>query len=828
MIELRSLTREEAEERAALVSVTRYDIAVDLTELADGDAFRAVSTVRFSCSTAGGSTFIDCAAEVVSANLNGVPVAVDAVADGRIALTGLAADNTLVVESVQRSTSLGAGVKRCVDPSDEEVYVWTSFEPDDARRVWACFDQPDLKAPFAFTVVAPSRWTVTSNSGDPEIENLGTARRWTYPATPPLSTYVPVVNAGPFYEIRSDRDGHDLGLFVRRSLAGFLDRDAEELFAITAAGLAFFGEQFDLPFPQRKYDQVFVPDMGGAMENWGCVTWSDTFIYRSDPTYQEREQRAMVLLHEMAHMWFGDLVTMRWWDDLWLNEAFAEWASHWAATAATPFTDGWSSFLAGSKLDGYGADMAPTTHPIRQPVRDVAEAAAIFDGITYPKGASVLKQLVAYVGEPEFVAGLRSYFRQRAWGNAVLDDLMGAIEQASGRDLAAWTRGWLDTAGTDRLELETTSAGEMSMRATGPAGGRPRPHRLDVGVYDRDGNALVRRQLVAVETSGERTDIGGIGPADLLLVNDEDLTFASTRPDPASRTTLLSSAGLLPAAVSRAVAVTTAWDMLMTADIAPADFIRCVTGVLPRETTDSVIEPFLRLAVVAAERWAPEQSRVDLMSSVADMCIVLANNPARRQAAMRALAHTATTQGQLDTLRAASGSDVDLGWRALVRDAELGQYDQVEVDALARRDPNPDAWVRALTVQAARPDRAAKERAWEGVFEKHDVPIGSVRDIATAFWRPGQEDLLIAYADRFRAAMPSMHEAGMVPAIVLSFTMFPFFGVDESFPDAVDASAQAPDVSPVVRKNVMEQTDQLRRILVARGTVTRSGHPRAC
>jgi aminopeptidase N len=380
-----SLTREEAEKRAALIAVTRYEIAVDLTELPDRDALRSVSTVRFTCRRPGASTFIDCVAEVVSATLNGSPIPSDAVSSGRIELARLAAENVLVVESVQRNTSHGAGVKRCVDPSDKQVYVWTSFEPDEARRVWACFDQPDLKAPFAFTVVAPARWMVISNSGGPDIEDLGSARRWTFRETPPLSTYVPVVNAGPFYQLRSERGGHDLGLFARRSLAELLDRDAEELFATTAAGLAFFGERFDLPFPQRKYDQVFVPEMGGAMENWACVTWDDGFIYRSQPSYQERETRALVLLHEMAHMWFGNLVTMRWWDDLWLNEAFAEWACHWAATASTPFTDAWSSFLAGGKLNGYAADMAPTTHPIRQPVRDVAEAAAIFDGITYPR-----------------------------------------------------------------------------------------------------------------------------------------------------------------------------------------------------------------------------------------------------------------------------------------------------------------------------------------------------------------------------------------------------------------------------------------------------------
>jgi aminopeptidase N len=814
---LRSLTRAEAEARAGLLSVDRYDISVDLTEMVDGDAFRAVSTVRFACEAPGASTFVDCAAEVVSATLNGRPIPADAIGDARITLTDLAAENTLVVESVQRQTQHGAGAKRCVDPSDKEVYVWTTFEPDEARLVWACFDQPDLKARFGFVVLAPARWTVISNSGDPTVENLGDTRRWTFPDTPRLSTYVPVVNGGPFYEIRSERGGYDLGLFARQSLARYLDRDAEELFAVTAAGLAFFGEQFDLPFPQRKYDTVFVPDMGGAMENWGCVTWGDQDVYRDEPSYQERESRALVLLHEMAHMWFGDLVTMRWWDDLWLNEAFAEWACHWAATAATPFSDAWASFLAGWKLGGYAADMAPTTHPVRQPVRDVAEAAATFDGITYPKGASVLKQLVAYVGEAEFVAGLRSYFRQHAWGNTVLNDLMGAIGQASGRDLTEWTRGWLDTAGTDRLVLEGP-AGERSLRVTGPNGGPPRPHRLDVGVYQRDGEALVRRAVVAVETSGELTAVGEIGSADLLLVNDDDLTFASTRPDPASRAALLTSAGRLPSGLSRAVAVTTAWDMLLTAEVSAAEFVGCVTGVLPGETTDSVVEPFLRLAVVAAEQWAPDAVRDELRSSVADVCLALAPTPSRRLVALRALARTATGPHQLDALRTAAGddSDLDLRWRMLVRLAELGDYDQAAVDELTGRDPNPDGWVRAMAVRAARPDPAQKSQVWEAVVHKLEVPMGMLHEVATAFWRPGQGELLAPFAERFRDAIPSMGDAGWIAGMSISGSMFPIYAVDSPFVDAVTASANATGVSPVVRKTVLEKTDVLRRMLVSR------------
>jgi aminopeptidase N len=812
-----SLTRDEAIERAGLVSVDRYDIAVDVTELAEGDAFRAVSTITFSCRRPGASTFVDCIAEVESATLNGEELPAAAVSDGRIALADLQTDNTLVVSSVQRQTKHGAGIRRCVDPSDKLVYVWTTFEPDDARRLWACFDQPDLKAKFAFTVTAPENWTVTSNSAGPTVETVGETRRWTFPDTPPLSTYVPVVNAGPFYEVRQDVGGYDLGLYTRQSLAANLDRDAAEIFALTAAGLAFFGDQFAQRFPEPKYDQVFVPDMGGAMENWGCVTWSDMFIFRAPPTPAERELRALVLLHEMAHMWFGDLVTMKWWDDLWLNEAFAEWACHWAAVNATEFTDAWAGFLAGSKLAGYSGDMSPATHPIRQPARDVAEAAASFDNITYPKGASVLKQLTVYVGEDAFVDGLRAYFAEHAYGNTELSDLIGALEQASGRNLSAWTTGWLDTAGTDRLVLERAGSGALTLRATGPGGAPPRPHRLGVGVYDDDGDRLTRRQLLDVEIEGDETGLAGDVAGDLLLVNDDDLTFASTRPDAGSRSTLFNRAAALPSSVSRAVAVTTAWDMLFTGDASAAEFVACVTSVLPSETADPVVEPFLRLAITAAELWSPDDARDELLASVADACLALVANPSREQVAVRGLARTAVTDAQLTRLRELAGDDVDLQWRQLIRLAELGEYDADDIAALDRRDPNPDAWARALAVSAARPDADAKEDVWTRIVEKHDVPIESLGEVSQAFWRPTQAELVRPFAQRFLDAIPTMHSEGMLAAMATAGTMFPRFGVRADYVDEVIATAQGDGVSPLVTARVLEMADRLRRQLVARG-----------
>jgi aminopeptidase N len=816
---LSSLTRDDAQRRTDLLTVDHYQIDIDLTGLVEDTVFRAESTVRFRCRTPGASTFVDCAAEVVTATLNGQPLPAADVTGDRIRLDDLATENVLVVESAQRSTDLGTGVHRSVDPSDGEVYVWTTFEPDDARRAWACFDQPDLKAPFAFTVVAPSGWTVLSSSGDAEVADGDGVWHWTFPDTPALSTYVPVVNAGPFHEIRTERDGYDLGLYARRSLASFLQRDADELFDLTAAGLAFFGDRFAMPFPQRRYDQVFVPDLGGAMENWGCITWSDAYVYRADPSPAERELRALVLLHEMAHMWFGDLVTMRWWDDLWLNEAFAEWACYWATTSATQFGDAWASFLAGAKLEGYRADRAPTTHAIRQPARDVAEATAGFDAITYVKGAAVLKQLVAYVGEEAFLSGLRSYFRKYEYANAELADLMGELAHASGRDLDGWTVGWLDTAGTDSLALEPADDAGLVLRSTGPAGHEPRPHRLRIGAYERRDGELVLRESISVEATGAVTEVPPVdGSPYLLLVNDEDLTFANVRPDADSLTRLLESAGELPTSTGRAVAVVTAWNLLATGDISAADVVRCVTGVLATESADTVVEPFLGLAVRAAERWSPDSTRDQLLTTIAETCLTLAEQTGpRRQVALRSLARTATTDAQLAALREQVGDDVDLGWRTLVRLASLGQYDRAEIDALEARDPDPDSWIRALAVESARPSSEAKETAWQALVDNQRVPMGSVHVVSSAFWQASQAELLAPFAERYLSVLPEVSRAGMIQAIAVAQAMFPWYGVDAGFVDRAVAAAADEALSPIVSARVLEGADQLRRILAARG-----------
>jgi len=814
MSDIASLTREEAVERAALIDVERYDVNIDLRGLYEGDLWAATSTVSFTCHDPGASTFVDCVGDVSSVTLNGEPLDPGTAERGRIPLPDLRADNVLVVSHTQPDTHTGTAILKTVDPLDKLVYVWSSFEPDQARFAFACFDQPDLKAPHGFVVDAHETWTVTSNSAPDRVEDLddsqGGGRRWTFGDTPSLSTYVTVVNGGPFHEIRSRRGGYDLGLFSRQSLRQFLERDAEELLDLTDRGLAFFGERFGQRFAQERYDQVFVPNMGGAMENWGSVTWTDSVLYRSTPTYGQRAVRAQILLHEMAHMWFGDLVTMRWWDDLWLNEAFASWASNWGGVNCTEFTDEWATFLAGSKMGGYRQDMSPATHPIRGDVPDVAQAMANFDAITYTKGASVLKQLMAFVGEDRFVEGLRSYFHDHMWGNTTLSDLMSAIGQAAGRDLEGWTVAWLDRAGTDVLRLA-----DGTLTATAPDEGEPRAHRLDIGSYIATESGLTHVGTTAVETSGANTAVE-LPEADLHLLNAADHTFAAVRPDEASVRVLLRHAADLPAAVDRALAVVTGFQMLSDGELAADELFDCVLDVLAGEKSPAVVESFLSVALEIAQRWSAPERIAPALERLADVAARLADDPDHTTSALRTLASAASSDVHFARLDEAARSDVDLAWRVATRRSALGQYDEQTVESLLARDPDPDAGVRALTVRTARPDRDAKDEAWVELFEKRHIPAGSMLGaMVRAFWQPQQDEVLLPYADRFLDAVPALAGGGMLAVFGLMFGMFPQVA-DDAFVARAQDMASDPDCDPTVRAALLIGTDTLTRMERAR------------
>ena len=812
---LLSLTREDAARRSALLEVDRYDIDVDLTGLFDGDVLTTVSTITFRCAEPGAATFVDCAAEIGSATLNGEEVDVSAAQGGRLPLPALSAENVLVVRTSPTNTGTGEGILRTVDPTDGLVYVWTSLEPDEARRLWACFDQPDLKAPHRFVVTAPASWLVTSN-GAPEsvvdAEHADEARVWTFPDTPRLSTYVVVVNAGPFHEVRQQHDGYDLGFYCRQSLVGALERDLDEMMTLTRQGLAFFGERFGMAFPQERYDQVFVPNLGGAMENWGCVTYGDGQLFRTPPTHAQRSTRAEFILHEMAHMWFGDLVTMQWWDDLWLNEAFASWAANWGMARATEFTDQWATFLAAFKRTAYEMDMSPASHPIRGEVHDVSGAMANFDAITYVKGQSVLHQLVAYIGEDAFVEGLRDYFARYAFGNTRLDDLMDCYSRASGRDLGEWTRQWLDQEGTDVMTLE---GDRLHVRA--PEGQTPRPHRLDVAVYDASGPDLREAGRTAVAVAGTETTLE-LADGDLRLLNAGDLTFAAVRPDATSLRLMLDRIADFPDPLDRALVAATAGQLLLLGELAPRDVVGAITRALATETSAALVEPLISQGVTAADRWAPGSESPELRRRLGDAVLPLVEQPDHRQAALRALAASASTDEHWAVLdRAAEeASDLDLAWRMAVRRAELDQHDEAAVARLLEADPDPDAGMRRLTVLAARPDVEAKEEVWRAFFVDYSIPASrETLVLGSTFWRPGQAELLKPFTHRYLEELRHL-KGGLLNQGLTVRAMYPLGAGDAEFLAAADAAAEDETLNAYARNQLRANSFVLRQVLAAR------------
>src|SRR5580698_7294050 len=603
--------------RSALIKVASYQVELDLTaEGGDEATFDSVSVIRFGCSVPGSSTFVDLTAPAVrSITLNGTPVGPDAFDGDRITLDGLADENVLQVAADCAYSRSGEGLHRFTDPADGRVYLYSDLETFDAHRVYACFDQPDMKASYQLTVTAPADWQVVSNMAvDTVGEESGDfikARRWSFPPTPVLPTYITAVAAGPYHVVRDEHDGIPLGLFCRQSLAPYLD--ADEILEVTRQGFDFFHGSFGMKYPFGKYDQLFVPEFKeGAMENAGCVTFLEAYIFRSRVTDFARESRAQTILHEMAHMWFGDLVTMRWWDDLWLNESFATWAGTLAQAEATRWTAAWTTFAQLYKSWAYRQDQLPSTHPIAADIPDIHAVEVNFDGITYAKGASVLKQLVAYVGRENFLAGVRKYFAAHAWSNATLADLLSALEDTSGRDLVSWSAEWLEKAGVNTLRpsFDVDAEGRFTsfavVQSAVPEYPTLRSHRIAIGFYDITDGGLTRTRRVEVDVAGERTELPelvGVLRPDLVLVNDDDLTYAKIRLDDHSLATLVSSIRLFTDPLPAALCWSAAWDMCRDGEMAARDYVRLVLSGLSSVPDISVVQTLLRQAGTAVRRF---------------------------------------------------------------------------------------------------------------------------------------------------------------------------------------------------------------------------------
>jgi aminopeptidase N len=763
-----NLTRDEAAARSARITVSSYQVDLDLT--GDDVTFGSVAVIRFGCTAPGSSTFVDLTAPGVrEITLNDVPVSLDAFDGDRITLTGLAAGNVLRVTADCAYSHSGEGLHRFTDPADGRVYLYSDLETFDAHRVYACFDQPDMKASYQLAVTAPADWEVVSNMAAESSVPDGGAVRWHFPPTPVMPAYITAVAAGPYHVVRDEHDGIPLGLYCRQSLASYLDPG--EIFEVTRQGFDFYHSSFGIKYPFGKYDQLFVPEFKeGAMENAGCVTFVEAYIFRSRVTDFAREARAETILHEMAHMWFGDLVTMRWWDDLWLNESFATWAGTLAQAEATRWTSAWTTFAQLYKAWAYRQDQLPSTHPIAADIGDIEAVEVNFDGITYAKGASVLKQLVAYVGRENFLDGVRKYFAAHAWGNATLADLLAALEETSGRDLATWSAEWLQTAGVNTLRPSYTVdadgrfaefAVEQEAAATHPV---LRSHRIAIGLYDRTDAGIVRRLRVETDVAGPRTvvrELAGQPRPDLVLVNDDDLTYAKIRLDEHSLRTLIEDIGAFAESLPAALCWSAAWDMCRDGEMAARDYVRLVLSGISSVADISVVQTLLRQAGQAVRRFADPGWRpagLGLMAST--LRALLREAPAGSDAQLayvRSFAGVAVAPDDLALLAGLlDGSvvldgltvDTDLRWSLLWRLVSRGAAGPQEIDAELARDATDAGERHAAACRAAIPTAEAKEDAWE-TLTGGELTIAMFRAMLAGFADPDQPALAEAYREKY-------------------------------------------------------------------------------
>ncbi|QNP73283.1 aminopeptidase N [Streptomyces roseirectus] len=819
------LTRDEALSRAELLDVHSYAVDLDLTT--GEETFESLTVVRFTARR-GADTFVELKpAELRSVTLDGKKIDAKKLEDGRFPLRKLkAGEHELRVEATMRYSRTGEGMHRFTDPADGETYVYTQLFLDDVQKVFAAFDQPDLKATFDITVTAPEGWTVLANG---VTEHLGDGR-WRAATTPPISTYLAAVAAGPWHSVRTEHRGLPFGLHCRRSLAAHLEEDADELLDITRACYDRYHERFTEPYPFDSYDQAFVPEFNaGAMENPGLVTFRDEFVYRSAVTDTERQTRAMVIAHEMAHMWFGNLVTLRWWDDIWLNESFAEYMGYRTTAEATRFGGPWTEFGVSRKAWGYDADQRPTTHPVApDAVPDTASALLNFDGISYAKGASALRQLVAWLGDDDFLTGINTHFARHKFANASLADFIDSLASATERDVHAWADAWLRTTGVDTLTPVVNGTGGAHTLTVDRAG--TRPHRIAVGLYDEDAGRLVPRDRVHVDVPQDAPLDLGKRPA-LLLLNDGDLSYAKVRFDAVSTDTLRTQLAALPDPLTRAVVWNALRDAVRDGELPAGAYLETARTHLPHETDLAVAEAVLTFATgQLTNRHLTAEERPAALTALCLLCKDLirrtedGDSPGLRLIAVRTFIDVAQHP---DTIAAwlADGTvpggpelDPDLRWRVLARLAVLGATDEAAIAGELARDPSATGEEGAARCRAALPDADAKERAWQAMFGSDDLSAYLFTATAQGFWQPEQADLLRPYVARYYTdAVPVARRRGPAVGTAAGRWAFPVHAVDTENLELGRACLDGDGPTPALRRQLADQLDDLARVLKARG-----------
>ncbi|MEU9729858.1 aminopeptidase N [Streptomyces sp. NPDC048002] len=822
------LMRDEAQTRAQLLDVRRYTIELDLTT--GDETFDSVTVIRFA-TRADADTFVEVKpAELRSVTLDGQPLDPESLDGNRLPLKNLTAgEHELRVDAAMRYSRTGEGMHRFTDPSDGETYVYTQLFMNDVQRVFAAFDQPDLKSVFELTVKAPEGWTVLANGVTEHTDGL-----WKAAATPLISTYLVAVAAGPWHSVTTRHRGLPFGLHCRASLAPYLDTDADELFEITKQCYDRYHEKFDEPYPFDSYDQAFVPEFNaGAMENPGLVTFRDEFVYRSAVTDTERQTRAMVIAHEMAHMWFGDLVTLAWWDDIWLNESFAEYMGYQTLTEATRFTDTWTDFGVVRKGWGYDADQRPSTHPVApDAVDDTASALLNFDGISYAKGASALRQLVAWLGEKDFLAGINTHFERHRFANATLADFIESLAAHTDRDVHAWADAWLRTTGVDTLTPTVTRGtdGTHTLRVEHTGS---RPHRIAVGLYDLDvadeGRHLALRERLDLDVPQAEPQPIGKRPT-LLLLNDGDLTYAKVRFDAHSFDGVSTALSGLPEPLSRAVVWNALRDAVRDGELPATAYLETARTHLPRETDLALVQGVLGFASTqVADRYLTPEQRPAALATLSALCRDLirrtedGDHPGLRLIAVRhyidVAGHPEPIAGWLSdgTVPGGPELDPDLRWRILSRLAVLGETDEAAIAAELASDPSATGQEGAARCRAALPDPESKARAWDAMFNGDSLSNYLLTATAQGFWQPEQAELLQPYVARFyEDAVAVADRRGPAIADVLGRWAFPVHAVDPETLRLGEATLKNGDLIPALRRKLVDQLDDLGRALRVR------------
>ncbi|MFF4195223.1 aminopeptidase N [Nonomuraea sp. NPDC001831] len=846
-----NLTRDEARERARLLKVESYEVALDLTE--GDERFESVTTVRFTSTSPGASTFIDLhGANVRKVTLNGADLDVSSYdADkGRFPLPSLAESNELLVDADCSYMRTGEGLHRFVDPVDQKVYLHSQFETADAHRMYACFDQPDLKAVFQLTVLAPADWEVISNGAAAKVEDLEgqsgrhggvqAARRWEFEPTPVISTYITALVAGPYYKVTSEHDGIPLGLYCRASLGEHLD--ADNLFEVTRQGFDFFHRVFGVRYPFTKYDQLFVPEFNaGAMENAGCVTFLEDYVFRSRVTDAVVERRAETILHEMAHMWFGDLVTMRWWDDLWLNESFATYVSVLAQAEATRWGNGaWTTFANVEKSWAYRQDQLPSTHPIAADIPDMQAVEVNFDGITYAKGASVLKQLVAYVGLDNFLAGVRDYFAEHAWGNTELKDLLAALERTSGRDLSSWSKEWLETAWVNTLrpsfEVSDGRFTSFEVLQEAPADYPTlRSHRIAIGLYSLADGVLTRTKRVELDVVGARTGVAelvGVEQPDLVLLNDDDLTYAKIRLDERSLRTLVEGGiAAFTESLPRALCWSAAWDMTRDGEMSTRDYVKLVISGAGTVSDITVLQAVLRQARQAVQQYAAPAWRAEgealLAAELRSLLGSAAPGSDHQLAFLQAFAPVAVADADLDLLQAILDGtgvpegltvDADLRWTLVAALVSGGRLGEPDIAAELERDPTATGERSAALCRAAIPTAEAKAAAWDRIVGG-DLANHIARNTIAGFQDAHHAELLEPYREKYFAEVGRVYrEWTFEKASTFAMNCFPVLLIEPATVKAAQDFLAAEQPPQALRRLILEGADGVSRALRNRET----------